>query len=1016
MSYINETDFVIENKKLVYPEIVADGLQLYYDSKGKRDTDYHRDTMLDMSGNKNHGKLHNFAYEKHSGYKDGLVFDYIDDKLVRPTLDLKPDDFTFMLNGNIISFSPDGTVKRVQEGEVIESKGFNLVRNGDFVDERNGWNVSNITDTIKITKGIATVRAGKQYGGLAQNLHSSNKMPLAGDKYYFCANIERKSSNVHLYLNDGRSQTSAVGPNTGFVSNIRTLSDDPIALIVKLQDNNSVNWADSKISDVFVINLTETFGAGKEPTKEQMDEIINRFGFIPNAQDLINRIEYKGNDLGDMENIIDGLYKTEVLSGEEIYTDKADDDAVVHVEVDGKTVGGGENNLVSKRDIERWSGTITWSDHVMTVEADDKGLGGVRIPSGVFELNKKYTFNFKARLISGTVYGLAGHAGVFTTQGYQNDISLGLWHSSVASPQKALIVGEEYNYRINLTRKSSGDWFYIQPNRGNYTAPYKIELYDFQLNKGDYSFEYDGLSPTPDYPNEIHSLNDFDVVSSVGRENLLKDSKREWRTAREYVAPSYNLNEIFDKYPVGQTYTISFDAKSDDPSKRDTLQFYSNPGSTVQNKYMFATRLFTGLTTEYQRFSHTITPYLSADPSFPKSGMSFYGLYDTGNIPTIRNIKIELGTTATPYTISPKDLVGSDNQTSIDKINLLLYEPLRSVGNEKDRLFRDGDGVWKIERRIWVQVLDKNTTLNSSGAVSYEGTLSTSRYISPTKYILGHSTAMYELCTHLPHKNQVWSNDNLLFGTSVNGATQFHFRIPNSVTGVIPEDGVLTRSSKINDWLESEKNKGNPFTIQYIMRDPEIEILPQTLQYKLNNLRSFEDSNYVYTVDGSMNLLDTVPLLNSHWYPSSGTPQNPVTQNGHTSTQEPLPVYPGAKIHLTKETTVDNYWRIVWVDKDNNVVIREVSTVNDLILTAPSGAYGMRVSYPNGSNPVIKFDKSDENNNVSNKLKPTLHAKFLYNNWYKEDRVINNLMIYNRALTNEEMLQNYKTIKRRWGM
>src|SRR5699024_3636367 len=133
MSYINETDIVIENKELVYPEIITDGLQLYYDAKGKRDTDYHRDTMRDMSGNKSHGELQNFAYEKHSGYKDGLVFDYIDDKLVRPALNLKPDDFTFMMNGNIISFSPDGTVKRVQDGEVIEAKGVNLNRAGNQI-------------------------------------------------------------------------------------------------------------------------------------------------------------------------------------------------------------------------------------------------------------------------------------------------------------------------------------------------------------------------------------------------------------------------------------------------------------------------------------------------------------------------------------------------------------------------------------------------------------------------------------------------------------------------------------------------------------------------------------------------------------------------------------------------------------------------------------------------------------------------------------------------------------------
>ena len=1011
VSYINETDFVVENKKLVYPEIVTDGLQLYYDAKGKRDTDYHRDTMLDMSGNKNHGKLYNFAYEKNSGYKDGLIFDYIDDKLVRPELNLKPDDFTFMLNGNIISFSPDGTVKRVQDGEVIESKGFNMIRNGDFVDERNGWKIYNLK-LISRENGIGKFETTSSeiafvHQPIDKNSFSENDLIYTSFDSYIPHSATSKYirwfdyENIKLAGGSSDSLTRWSGvfrtgkPHPEYGATIRHHAQGSPGTIIEL-------------GRYVFVNLTRTFGAGNEPTKEQMDEIIQRFGFIPNSQDLIDRLEYKGNDLGDMENIIDGLYKTEVLSGEEVYTDKADDDAVVHVEVDGKSyqhAGSGKNMFNkyllsdrSKFELSTYSSSPAIqlkpnTAYVLSASRVNPSPDGNQLVLNVMDATDGTPLfgssDYNTKRIRSLFNLLASHEGIDN------------FRNTFTTPTSGLI---SFSYYDNRSGKSSeGNWF-------------TDVMIDAQLEEGSVATAYEPPVPTPDYPISIHSLNDFDVVSSVGKENLLKDSKREWRTTREYVAPSYNLNEIFDKYPIGQTYTISFDAKSDDPSKKDSLQFYSNPGSTVQNKYIFATRSFTGLTTEYQRFSHTITPYLSADPSYPKSGMSFYGLYDTGNIPTIRNIKIELGTTATPYTISPKDIVGPDNQTSIDKINLLLDEPLRSVGDVKDRLFRDDDGVWKIERRIWVQVLDKNTTLNSSGAVSYEGTLSTSRYIKPTKYSLGYSTAMYELCTHLPHKNQVWSNDDYLFGTSVNGATQFHFRIPNDITGVVPGDSVGTRSSKINAWLESEKNKGNPFTIQYIMRDPEIETLPQTLQDKLNNLRSFEDSNYVYIVDGSTNLLDTVPLLNNHWYPSSGTLQNPVTQNGHTSTQEPLPVYPGAKIKLTKVDSGDNYWRIVWVDKDNNVVIREVSTVDDLILTAPNGAYGMRVSYPNDSNAVIKFDKSGITQTVSDNLKPTLHARFLYNNWYKEDRVINNLMIYNRALANEEMLQNYKTIKRRWGM
>lgn len=992
MSYINETDFVIENKKLVYPEIVTDGLQLYYDAKGKRDTDYHRDTMLDMSGNKNHGKLYNFAYEKHSGYKDGLVFDYIDDKLVRPTLNLKPDDFTFMLNGNIISFSPDGTVKRVQDGEVIESKGFNLIRNGNVESSY----------TFETASYINFLKTGDIVGPLNYSNNQSTIPAVSGHEYYVRAIFSKGTVRERLYF--------VYEGNTANFNNGSTSETDKVSGIITANKTGNANLrlygsaGEKTKQSIMIIDLTETFGAGNEPTKEQMDEIINRFGFIPNSQDLIDRIEYKGNELGDMENIIDGLYKTEVLSGEEIYTDKADDDAVVHVDIDGKSYqhAGSGKNFFNKRMLSDRS----------------KFQLDTYSSSPVIQLKPNTAYVLSASRVNPSpdgnqlvlnVMDATGGVPIYGSQDYNskrirslfnmlpNHVGFNNFTNTFTTTESGLIF---FSYYDNHKGKSpEGNWF-------------TDVMIDAQLEEGSVATTYEQPAPTPDYPVEIHSLNDFDVVSSKGKRNLIsmKDIRTNGASATSngqnlllqnvYGYPTGILAK--DVIQAGKTYTMSHKENlvsgEYNNGTAGSIRFYDPYGASPT---ISTTRTTPVRTFSYEFISDTLELYI-------------YG----SNMGTVdfSEIKVEESNAITPYNPSEKDITELSNHLLIDKINLLLYEPLRSVGDVKDRLFRDSDGLWKIERRIWAQVLDKNTTLNSSGAVSYEGTLSTNRYISPTKYILGHSTAMYELCTHLPHKNQVWANDNFILGTSVNGATQFHFRIPNSLTGVIPGDGVLTRSSKINDWLESEKNKGNPFTIQYIMRDPEIEILPQTLQDKLNNLRSFEDSNYVYTVEGSTNLLDTVPLLNNHWYPSSGTLQNPVTQNGHTSTQEPLPVYPGAKIHLTKETTVDNYWRIVWVSKDNNVVIREVSTVNDLVLTAPNGAYGMRVSYPNGSNPVIKFDKSGITQTISDNLKPTIHAKFLYNNWYKEDRVINNLMIYNRALTNEEMLQNYKTIKRRWGM
>lgn len=451
VSYINETDFVVENKKLVYPEIVTDGLQLYYDAKGKRDTDYHRDTMLDMSGNKNHGKLHNFAYEKHSGYKDGLVFDYVDDKLVRPELNLKPNDFTFMLNGNIISFAPDGTVKRVQDGEVIESKGFNIIRNGDFVDGKSGWSSAN--GIFEPSNGKALVKGinDASYQSLTQYnvFNSSNTV-------YLRAKVKSLNDGTKGFfqMNDGlgnrifNDKHNLVKNKEYHLSGIYSPRDDNslnhinVQVYQQREDGGSIEGYKFEVLDVMAIDLTETFGAGNEPTKEQMDEIVNRFGFIPNAQDLIGRIEYKGNDLGDMENIIDGLYKTEVLSGTEIYTDKADD-SVVHVEVDGKSyrhAGSGKNvfspNLLEKGAIEEAEDTLIIN-------------GGSRIffpldgeKSKQYTLSFNYQYDVKSKPISLGFYYDDGSSDTQEQQSLENENQI---NHSITSKTNKTVVGVGYN-------------------------------------------------------------------------------------------------------------------------------------------------------------------------------------------------------------------------------------------------------------------------------------------------------------------------------------------------------------------------------------------------------------------------------------------------------------------------------------------------------------------------------------------------------------------------------------------
>ena len=890
MSYINETDFVIENKKLVYPEIVSDGLQLYYDAKGKRDTDYHRDTMLDMSGNKNHGKLYNFAYEKHSGYKDGLVFDYIDDKLVRPTLDLKPDDFTFMLNGNIISFSPDGTVKRVQDGEVIESKGFNLVRNGDFRDGNSGWmntpgylNRFDVIGDIAVNREIST-------NNHRSFIYSNLSIPEGNIVYttlrYKQNNITKSKLSI-LYGLSGVNRVegynvsgnefevySAVGPY-GNSPHIRLLNGN-----IETNGNPEIY-----LDYLMMIDLTETFGAGKEPTKEQMDEIINRLGFIPNAQDLIDRIEYKGNDLGDMENIIDGLYKTEVLSGEEIYTDKADD-AVVHVDIDGKSVGGGsgKNLLNGVNSLMRFLGSGLINTGSRTSLKAGTYTFSVQEIKGMTKW-RMYWAVFKNGILVEETSNVATH---FSTGGiYYSFNGNKMYLSSSDTSQKSytIILDDDYEIAWGF---SGGD------------STETSEMLYPQIELGSTATTYEPPSPTPDYPIAIHSLNDFDVVSSVGRRNLIKGSNSFIRGGTNSGATSsvtsigeLQVNNIrpgslahsfilerdvlTSELKEGDSFTVSITMKSPDSTAPPEIYLKGGLGYfklTGELGREYSTLYYTGV----WKTENVINVHLR----FSSIGTYF-----------VQSLKLEKTSFPTPYSQAIEDIKYDEKGVGIDKINLLLSEPLRSVGDVKDRLFRDNDGVWKIERNVGEvnpYLSQKYSQLNNGpdilrfnmGAVGAR--LSKNFNMSSSHFPISYTDGTEGINNGYSGGNGsvfIWIKSSRLSAPNISGLTQ---------------------------WLKSESDNGSPLIIQYELENQTIETLDQELQDKLNNIRSFEDSNYVYTV------------------------------------------------------------------------------------------------IPN------------EDNYISDNLKPTLHAKFLYNNWYKEDRVINNLMIYNRALTNEEMLQNYKTIKRRWGM
>ena len=152
---------------------------------------------------------------------------------------------------------------------------------------------------------------------------------------------------------------------------------------------------------------------------------------------------------------------------------------------------------------------------------------------------------------------------------------------------------------------------------------------------------------------------------SVGARNLLVDSNKEVTGFNEFVQFA-DLAPIFDEHGLVE-YTISFDLKSKDVTNENTISVYCQNGNNT--KYFISTTYFK-VTTEYQRFSLRAIPRLSGQNT-DMAMLAFYGMYDTGNIPVVRNVKVEKGNIPTDYTIAPEDIETSitNVETEIDNIN-----------------------------------------------------------------------------------------------------------------------------------------------------------------------------------------------------------------------------------------------------------------------------------------------------------------------------------------------------------
>lgn len=93
--------FIYQGNELLYPDPIKDGLVLWYDFKGMKNSDVSKGVAKDLSGGGNNGTLKNFNYTNGSGYDNGLKYDGIDDNLtVNSATTIKTIEMTLKFSDN----------------------------------------------------------------------------------------------------------------------------------------------------------------------------------------------------------------------------------------------------------------------------------------------------------------------------------------------------------------------------------------------------------------------------------------------------------------------------------------------------------------------------------------------------------------------------------------------------------------------------------------------------------------------------------------------------------------------------------------------------------------------------------------------------------------------------------------------------------------------------------------------------------------------------------------------------
>lgn len=359
---------------------------------------------------------------------------------------------------------------------------------------------------------------------------------------------------------------------------------------------------------------------------------------------------------------------------------------------------------------------------------------------------------------------------------------------------------------------------------------------------------------------------------SVATRNYLIDSHIERTVSREFLNhPSWDLAPLIDEYGLDRDYSVSFDLKS---AIAGEIRVYCQNGSGA--RYDMGQH-FLHVTTEYQRFSITFKPKKSGSfETETRSLLAFFGVYDSGRIPTVRNVSFGLGNIAgdwqpalQEYTLkSDRNLLQNSDFTKQGELNgwVGLYGTLVQSNNKLIYTVTTLDNAARIEKRFdWRQQGEFVLSVRCKSDIAPEWT-----GILGFGFTRKVETVTGEFTTYFIHLRNIEGSHT----SQVEKTVRLYFRNAPVGTVIEIEWEKLQTGRYISDWSLAPEDIANRITLEDTQQ--KVQTLEQNTirltnqfpdpDFQKREPRPFNEGNFAMTYDANGVVLNNTTATKGRVY------------------------------------------------------------------------------------------------------------------------------------------------------